>query len=62
VLSHPNNPTGGIYARESAQRLAEWIIEHDLWVVIDQLYCRLVFDENEFVHIGAFPVVWPNGP
>jgi aspartate/methionine/tyrosine aminotransferase len=55
VLSHPNNPTGGIYARESAQRLAEWIIEHDLWVVIDQLYCRLVFDENEFVQIGAFP-------
>lgn len=55
VLSHPNNPTGGIYARETAERLATWIVANDMWAVVDQLYCRLVFDENEFVHIGSLP-------
>ena len=55
VLSHPNNPTGGIYARETAERLASWIVANDLWAIVDQLYCRLIFDDNEFVHIGTLP-------
>jgi aspartate/methionine/tyrosine aminotransferase len=55
VLSHPNNPTGGVYARESAERLATWAVAHDLWVVVDELYCRLVFEGREFVHLGALP-------
>jgi aspartate/methionine/tyrosine aminotransferase len=55
VLSHPNNPTGGLYARETAERLATWIVDSDMWAVVDQLYCRLVFDDNEFVHIGSLP-------
>ncbi len=55
VLSHPNNPTGGIYARESAERLASWVVAHDLWAVVDQLYCRLVFDDRDYVHIGSLP-------
>lgn len=55
VLSHPNNPTGGVYARETAERLASWIVANDMWAVVDQLYCRLIFDDNEFVHIGSLP-------
>jgi aspartate/methionine/tyrosine aminotransferase len=53
VLSHPNNPTGGVYARESAERLAAWVVANDLWAVIDQLYCRLVFDDHDYVHLGS---------
>ncbi|HEV3187480.1 MAG TPA: aminotransferase class I/II-fold pyridoxal phosphate-dependent enzyme [Acidimicrobiales bacterium] len=55
VLSHPNNPTGGIYDRETAERLAAWIVANDMWAVVDQLYCRLIFDDNEFVHLGSLP-------
>jgi aspartate/methionine/tyrosine aminotransferase len=55
VLSHPNNPTGGVYARETAERLAAWVVASDMWAVIDQLYCRLIFDDNEFVHLGSLP-------
>lgn len=53
VLSHPNNPTGGIYAAESLDRLAAWVVAHDLWAVVDQLYCRLVFDGRNYIHLGA---------
>ncbi len=55
VLSHPNNPTGGVYDHASAQRLSRWAVQHDLWAVIDQLYCRLIFDDNEYVHMGSLP-------
>jgi aspartate/methionine/tyrosine aminotransferase len=55
VLSHPNNPTGGVYSRETAERLAAWVVANDMWAVVDQLYCRLIFDDNEFVHIGSLP-------
>ena len=53
VLSHPNNPTGGVYARESLERLAEWAVATDVWAVVDQLYCRLVFAGHDYVHLGA---------
>ena len=53
VLSHPNNPTGGVYARESLERLAAWVVATDVWAVVDQLYCRLIFAGHEYVHLGA---------
>jgi aspartate/methionine/tyrosine aminotransferase len=53
VLSHPNNPTGGVYARESLERLAAWVVATDMWAVVDQLYCRLIFAGHEYVHLGA---------
>jgi aspartate/methionine/tyrosine aminotransferase len=53
VLSHPNNPTGGIYARESAERIAAWVVAHDVWAVVDELYCRLVFDDHDYVHLTS---------
>lgn len=55
VLSHPNNPTGGVYAFESLERLAAWVVDHDLWAVVDQLYCRLIFRGHEYAHLGALP-------
>jgi aspartate/methionine/tyrosine aminotransferase len=55
VLSHPNNPTGGVYAVESLQRLAAWVVAHNLWAVVDQLYCRLIFAGHEYAHLGTLP-------
>ena len=55
VLSHPNNPTGAIYDQSSLHRMADWAIANDLWVVADQLYCRLIFDGRTYGHIGSLP-------
>ncbi len=53
VLSNPNNPTGGVYARESLERLAEWAVATNIWAVVDELYCRLIFTGHDYVHLGA---------
>jgi aspartate/methionine/tyrosine aminotransferase len=55
VLSHPNNPTGALYDPTSLRRMAAWAVAQDLWVVADQLYCRLVFDGRTYGHIGSLP-------
>jgi aspartate/methionine/tyrosine aminotransferase len=55
LLSHPNNPTGGIYDRKSAELLAQWVVATNMMAIIDQLYCRLIFDGREYVHLGSLP-------
>lgn len=55
LLSHPNNPTGGVYAPETAQALAAWTLEGERLAVVDQLYCRQLFDGARFTHLGALP-------
>lgn len=53
VFSHPNNPTGAVYAPAVIARIAELAVEHDLWVVVDELYARLVYDAKPFAHLVA---------
>ena len=55
VFSNPNNPTGAVYSPAVIARIAELAVEHDLWVVVDQLYARLVYDGKPFTHLAAQP-------
>ncbi len=55
VFSHPNNPTGAVYAPAVVARIAELAIQHDIWVVVDELYSRLVYDGKPFTHLAALP-------
>jgi aspartate/methionine/tyrosine aminotransferase len=53
VLSNPNNPTGAVLSAETVQLVADVAREHDLVVVIDELYSRLIYDERPYVHLGT---------
>ncbi len=50
----PSNPTGMILNREELKIIAGLAIEHDLWVVSDEVYSDIVF-ESEFHHIATLP-------
>ena len=52
VFSHPNNPTGMIYADSTLAQIASLAHEHNFYVLADQLYCRLVYDNEPFTHIA----------
>jgi len=43
-LSNPNNPTGVVLNREELQIIADVAIEHDLWVVVDEVYESLCYE------------------
>jgi aspartate/methionine/tyrosine aminotransferase len=53
-LNSPNNPTGGALDAGAMERLAELVARHDLRVVTDDIYSRLVFEGGRAPSIAAF--------
>ena len=55
LFSHPSNPLGAVYSSETMERLA-WLAQNrDFRVVVDSLYCRLVYDDGPFPHLATLP-------
>ena len=53
VLNSPSNPTGTVYTPEEIRVLAQVILEHDLLVVSDEIYEKILYDGAEHLSIGA---------
>ena len=53
VLNSPSNPTGMVYTPAEIAALAEVVIEHDLWVVSDEIYEKILYDGATHLSIGA---------
>lgn len=54
VLPFPNNPTGAIMEKEDLEAIAEVIIEKDIFVLSDEIYCELSY-KGEHVSITSIP-------
>jgi aspartate aminotransferase len=53
VLNYPSNPSGACYTREELEPLAALCVRHDLWIVADEIYSRLLYDGRRFTSIAA---------
>ncbi|MDR3210057.1 MAG: pyridoxal phosphate-dependent aminotransferase [Oscillospiraceae bacterium] len=53
VLNNPSNPTGMLYGREELRALADVCVRHDLYIIADEIYYRLVYDGREFVSVAS---------
>ncbi|WP_448533636.1 pyridoxal phosphate-dependent aminotransferase [Parathermosynechococcus lividus] len=53
VLNSPSNPTGMVYTPAEIRALAEVVVRHRLWVVSDEIYEKILYDEAEHLSIGA---------
>ena len=53
ILNSPNNPTGVVYTREELEALAKVIVEKDIYVVADEMYENLVYEDQEVVSIAS---------
>lgn len=54
VLPFPNNPTGAIMEKKDLEAIAEVIIEKDLYVISDEIYCELSY-KGDHVSITSLP-------
>lgn len=54
LLNSPGNPTGGVHPAATLARVAELARRHDLWVLSDEIYARLVY-EGQAPSIAALP-------
>ena len=55
VINSPANPTGGVLTKGDLERIADLAIRHDLWVLDDEIYSRILYDGAEHVSIAALP-------
>ena len=57
LFNSPSNPTGAVYTADEIREIGAWALEHDLWVVADEIYEHLVYDGLE---TGSVPVLVPD--
>jgi len=57
LLNSPHNPTGAVLTRDELEAVAAVAIEHDLYVVTDEVYEHLVYDGTH-VPIATLPGMW----
>ena len=55
IMPFPNNPTGAVMRREDLEAVAQIILEHDLFVLSDEIYCELTFGSERHVSIASLP-------
>src|SRR3954453_6519453 len=56
LFCSPSNPTGAVYSPEQVRAIGQWALEHGIWVVTDEIYEHLVYDDTQFV---SMPVEVP---
>lgn len=54
VLNNPSNPTGMIYNRDELKELVDVCVKHDLYIIADEIYYKLVYDGIEFTSVASF--------
>jgi len=59
LLCSPSNPTGTMYSRSELEAIADVVLKHNLFVIADEIYDKLVYDNNEF---ASFPALRPGLP
>src|SRR5207247_10537117 len=55
ILNSPQNPTGGILTKEDLSRIADLTVKHDLIVLSDEIYSRILYYGFEHSSIAGFP-------
>lgn len=55
ILNSPHNPTGGILTESDLRQIAELAVKHDLIVLSDEIYSRILYDGYRHVSIVQFP-------
>ncbi|HEV8537885.1 MAG TPA: pyridoxal phosphate-dependent aminotransferase [Bacteroidota bacterium] len=55
ILNSPHNPTGGILEEDDVRAIAKIALEHDLLVLSDEIYDRIMYDGSKPFSIGSVP-------
>jgi len=54
VINSPSNPIGIVYSGDELNALAEVALKHNLWIISDEIYEKMVYDGVAHVSVGSF--------
>lgn len=55
VLVSPNNPTGAVTPPDVIRKIAELAIKHDILIISDEIYAKIIYEGNEHLSIATLP-------
>lgn len=55
ILNSPHNPTGGVLNREQVEAVCRFACEHNLLVLSDEAYDRILYDDGDFISPASLP-------
>lgn len=53
IINSPGNPTGQVYSKEQLQAIADFAVQHNLFVITDEIYEKLIYGDSEHVSIAS---------
>ncbi len=53
ILNNPSNPTGMLYNREELIALTDICVKHDLYIISDEIYFKLLYDGRTFTSVAS---------
>lgn len=53
IVTSPNNPTGAVWSEQTIRAIGEWALAHHIWVISDEIYEHLNYDDARTAYIGA---------
>jgi aspartate aminotransferase len=53
IMNSPGNPTGAVYSREEMEKIVEVAAEEDIYILSDEIYEKLVYDDVKHVSIAS---------
>lgn len=53
ILNSPSNPTGQVYSREELEFIAKFAVENNVFVISDEVYEKIIYDQVEHVSIAS---------
>jgi aspartate aminotransferase len=53
ILNSPSNPTGSLYGLEELKMIAALAVKHKFFVISDEIYEKLVYDDKPYISIGS---------
>jgi aspartate aminotransferase len=54
IINSPSNPTGSAYTKKELERIAEIALSKNIFIISDEIYDKIVYDDFEFASIASF--------
>ncbi len=55
IINTPQNPTGSVLGKNNLEAIAQLALEHDIWILADEIYSKIIYDNLQFTSIAAHP-------
>jgi aspartate aminotransferase len=55
IINTPHNPTGVVFTREELERLSLLAKRFDIWIISDEIYEKIIYDDHIHHSIASFP-------